>query len=161
MKKSIMLIVIICFFYTCKENNDKEINLIENKKSIEGNWYYFLKEEIHTPDKNYTKTYNEVFVNDKKVYHNLELVGFIRPEEYIVSKDSFYLKENKDLIFRGKIENLSRNGFDLTFNSQVINYHRIKSGVTLGDIILKVDSLDSYIKDYNNRLLKAKKENVY
>ena len=154
MKKNIVIIAIISLIYL---DSCKEPSLIDSKRTIKGNWYYLLEEDVNFSREDKLVTYNEVFINNNKVFHYTELVGYLKPEEYKVLNDSFYSRDYNDkMLYKGKIENISKNGFDLTYKSQAINYHRINDGVTFEDVILKVDSLDNYLKDYNMRLLKAK-----
>jgi len=152
MKKNILFVVVISLLYSCKVTNDKEID------SIQGNWYYLIKEQIDSSEKKYFSSYNEVYIDDKTTFHYTELVGNLRPEDYKVSNDSFFSRAyNGNMIYKGKLENINDNNFDLVYKSQVINYRRVKEGVTFKDVILKIDSLDNYLKDYNKRLLKTKK----
>jgi len=156
MRKNIILIVIISLIYSCKVENSKS-NLANDKKSIESNWYYILKEETHDSKKEDIKTYNEVYIDDKKVFNYTELVGKLKPEVYKVSNDSFFSSDyNGKMIFKGKLDNVDERNFDLVYQSKVITFYKVKEGVTFKDVILKKASLDEYLKDYNKRLLKAK-----
>ena len=121
MKKSLILIFVL--FCSCKMSDNKNLRQVEIKESIQGNWYYLLEESVSSTKDNYLKTYNEVYINNEKTFHYTELIGNLKPEEYIISKDSFFSRNyDGQMVFKGLIKNINDSDFELIFKSQVISY---------------------------------------